>query len=107
MYSIEVEKKIDNIINAIAESGDFGGRFQLKLNALESEKADILARLKQESDINFSEFITKADIRRTYFNVLNLLKTGETEDKAAIIETLLNRVVVYKDRVEIFINLCG
>lgn len=102
---IEVEKKIDNIINAIAESGDFGGRFQLKLNALESEKTDILAKLKQESEVNLSEFITKSDIRRTYFNVLNLLKTGNTEDKAAIIETLLNRVVVYKDRVEIFINL--
>ena len=102
---IEVEKKIDNIINAIAESGDFGGRFQLKLNALESEKTDILAKLKQESEVNLNEFITKSDIRRTYFNVLNLLKTGNTEDKAAIIDTLLNRVVVYKDRVEIFINL--
>lgn len=101
----EIERKIDNVINAIAESGDFGGRFQLKLNALESEKADILEKLKQESEVNLSEFITKSDIRRTYFNVLNLLKTGNIEDKAAIIDTILNRVIVYKDRVEIFINL--
>lgn len=101
----EVDKKIDNVIDAIAANGDIGGRFQLKLNALESEKTEILEKLKQESEVNFSEFVTKADIRRTYFHVLNLLKTGDTEDKAAIINTLLNRVVVYKDRVEIFINL--
>ena len=34
-----------------------------------------------------------------------MLQTGNTEDKTAIIDTLLNRVVVYKDRVENFINL--
>lgn len=101
----EIDRKIDNVVNAIAESGEFGGRLQLKLNELDNEKSEILEKLKQESEINLSEFITKSDIRRTYFNVLNLLKTGNTEDKTAIINTLLNRVIIYKDRVEIFINL--
>lgn len=101
----EVEKKIENVIDVIATSGNFSERFQLKLNALESEKAEILEQLKQENAVDYAEFITKADIRRTYFNVLNLLQAGDVEDKAAIINTLLNRVVVYKDRVEIFINL--
>lgn len=101
----EIERKIDNVINAIAESGEFGGRLQLKLNSLENEKADILEKLKQESEVNLSEFITNSDIRRTYFNVLNLLKTGNIEDRATIINTLLNRVIIYKDRVEVFINL--
>ena len=75
------------------------------MSSLEDEKTEILAKLKQESEVNLSEFITKSDLRRTYFNVLNLLKTGNTEDKAAIIDTILNRVIVYKDRLEIFINL--
>ncbi len=101
----EINKKIDNIIDAIATSGDFSGRFQLKLNSLECEKADILEKLKQESEVNFNEFITKSDIRKTYFNVLNMLRMGNSEDKVAIINTLLNRIIVYKDRVEIFINL--
>ncbi len=33
------------------------------------------------------------------------METGETKDKATIINTLLNRVIVYKDRVEIFVNI--
>ena len=101
----EIERKIDNLVNTIAESGKFGERLQSKLSSLEDEKTEILAKLKQESEVNLSEFITKSDLRRTYFNVLNLLKTGNTEDKAAIIDTILNRVIVYKDRLEIFINL--
>lgn len=101
----EIERKIDNVVNAIAESGVFSEQLQSKLSSRENEKTEILLKLKQESEINLSEFITKSDIRRTYFNVLNLLKTGNIEDKATIINTLLNRVVVYKDRVEIFINL--
>ena len=34
-----------------------------------------------------------------------MLRMGNSEDKVAIINTLLNRIIVYKDRVEIFINL--
>ena len=37
--------------------------------------------------------------------MLKLLETGEAKDKVTIINTLLNRVVVYKDRIEIFINI--
>ena len=101
----EVDKKIENIIDAIAVGSSFNDRFKLKLNALENEKADILEKIREESEVNFSEFVTKTDIRRTYFHVLDLLQSGNVEDKSAIISTLLNRVVVYKDRVEIFINL--
>lgn len=100
-----VNKKIDNIIEAIAANGDISGRFQLKLNALEDEKAEILERLSDESSSKLTAFTDKADIRRAYFHALGLLQSGEIEDKTAIINTLLNRVVVYKDRVEIFMNL--
>ena len=38
-------------------------------------------------------------------NVVQALQSDNIEDKAAIIDTLLNRVIVYKDRVEVFLNL--
>ena len=36
---------------------------------------------------------------------MEALQSDNIEDKAAIIDTLLNRVIVYKDRVEVFLNL--
>lgn len=102
---VEIDKKISNMVDAIATDGSFNELFQSKLDSLTNEKAKILEQLKRESGINLNEFITKEEVRRTYFKVLNLLKSGETENKATIINTLLNRIIVYKDRVEVFINI--
>ena len=55
--------------------------------------------------MGLTEFITKDQVRRSYCKVLKLLKNGKVEDQRTIINTLLNRVVVYKDRVETFINI--
>ena len=55
--------------------------------------------------MGLAEFITKDQVRRSYCKVLKLLKSGKVEDQRTIINTLLNRVVVYKDRVETFINI--
>ena len=101
----EVDKKIDNIVNAIANSSNFNAILQSKLDELTNEQAVILASLKRESGKNFEEFINKEQLRKTYFKVLGLLESGNTQDKVAIINTLLNKVIVYKDRVEVFINI--
>ncbi len=101
----EVERKITNLVKVIADSGKFNDIFQTELDALTNEKIELLSNIKKESNNGFTEFVTKETIRRTYFKVLKLLETGETKDKATIINTLLNRVIVYKDRVEIFVNI--
>ena len=101
----DVERRISNLTKVIADSGKFSDIFEKELNSLAEEKIEILKSLKAESNISATEFVTKDTIRRTYFKVLKLLVTGKTEDKEAIINTLLNQVIVYKDRVEIFINI--
>ena len=100
-----IERKIGNLTKIIVDAGKFNDIFEAELNSLTDEKAKILENLKRESTAGFTEFVTKETIRRTYFRVLKLLETGETQDKETIINTLLNRVIVYKDRVEIFINI--
>lgn len=100
-----IERKIGNLTKIIVDAGKFNDIFEAELNSLTDEKAKILENLKRESTTGFTEFVTKETIRRTYFRVLKLLETGETQDKETIINTLLNRVIVYKDRVEIFINI--
>lgn len=101
----DVERRITNLVSIIADSGKYTDIFQSELDTLTNEKIKILADLKRESNIGFTECVTKEKVRRTYFNVLKLLETGTTDDKETIINTLLNRVVVYNDRIEIFINL--
>ena len=101
----DVERQISNLVKVIANSGNFNDIFQSELDSLMNEKAKILDNLQRERNIGFTQFVTKEVIRRSYFNVLKLLETGEAKDKVTIINTLLNRVVVYKDRIEIFINI--
>lgn len=101
----DVERKITNLVGVIADSGKYTDIFQSELDTLNDEKIGLLEDIKRESNIGFTECVTKEAIRRTYFNVLKLLETGTTDDKETIINTLLNRVVVYNDRIEIFINL--
>lgn len=101
----DIERKIANWVKVIADSGKYNDIFQSELDSLTNEKIELLDNLKKESSVEFTEFVTKETIRRTYFKVLKLLETGETEDKATIINTLLNRVIVYKNRVEIFVNI--
>lgn len=101
----DIERKIANLVKIITDSGKFNDIFQSELDELTNEKIAIIDNLERERNIELTQFVTKETIRRSYFNVLNLLETGETEDKVTIINTLLNRVVVYKNRVEIFINI--
>ncbi len=100
-----VERKIENLTNIIAETGKFSDTFEAQLNSYTDEKAKILADLNRESNIEFTQFVSKDSVRRSYCKVIKLLQSGETEDKHTIIDTVLNRVIVYKDRVETFINI--
>ena len=100
----DTERKIENLVGVIADSGNFSEVLQSKLDALTNDKADILKSIEAESSFKYKNFITKEAVRRSYFRVIELLKSGETADKAAIINTMLNRVIVYKNRVEVFIN---
>jgi len=102
---INIEKKISNIMNALAESGNFSDVFRSKLDELTKQKRDVLASISREANINLDEFVSKERVRQSYFNVLELLKSGTVENKSTVINTLLNRVIVYKDRIEVFINL--
>jgi len=101
----DIEKKIDNAVEMVLAGGTLKGVFQSKLDTLTDEKTSILKMIEKESSINLNEFITKEQIRRVYFKVLGLLKSGEEQNKPMIIGTLLNRIIVYKERVEVFINL--
>ena len=101
----DIERKIGNLTKIVAETGKYTEMFETKLDALTDEKIKILANLKNETNMGLAEFITKDQVRRSYCKVLKLLKSGKVEDQRTIINTLLNRVVVYKDRVETFINI--
>ncbi len=101
----DIERKIGNLTKIVAETGKYTEMFETQLDALTDEKIRILANLKNETNMGLTEFITKDQVRRSYCKVLKLLKSGKVEDQRTIINTLLNRVVVYKDRVETFINI--
>ena len=101
----DVERKIANLINVVASTGKYSDVFETQLDSLTDQKTQILADLKKENDTSLIQYVTKETIRRSYSKVIKLLQTGETKDKHTIIDMVLNRVVVYKDRVETFINI--
>ncbi|MCQ2382630.1 MAG: recombinase family protein, partial [Clostridia bacterium] len=101
----EIERQISNITDVVANTGKFLDTFETKLDALSQRKQEILAILKKESDIGITQTISKDMVRQSYLRVIKLLQNGEIEDKRSIIDMVLNRVVVYKDRIETFVNI--
>ncbi len=100
-----VERKIGNLTNVVAETGKYSDVFEAQLDSLADEKIKILADLKRESNIGFTDFVNKENLRRSFLNVLKLIRTGEVKDKRIVIDTVLNKVIVYNNRVEVFVNI--
>lgn len=100
----ETEEKINNIVSAIASSGSTA--LLSALETLEQEKAQLETMLAEEEAYQLqSNDITEAQIYEAYAKARELFLTDELEEKRQLINLYLNKVVVYREHVEIFLNM--
>lgn len=100
----EIDESIANFLSVIS-SGYSSPTILEKIKQLEKEKEE--TKLKLANETNNLDFIpaTKSDVAKIYKQAREILNGDNFQAKRRIINNFVNRIVVYKDRVEIYINL--
>ena len=100
----DIDVSIANFLNVIS-SGFSSPIIIEKLQQLEKEKEETNIKLKEET--RTLEFITvdKTDIAKVYRNARAILDSDDFKAKKRLVQNFVNKIVVYKDKVEVYINL--
>ena len=100
----DIDISIANFLNVIS-SGFSSPIIIEKLQQLEKEKEETNIKLKEET--RTLEFITvdKTDIAKAYRNARAILDSDDFKAKKRLVQNFVNKIVVYKDKVEVYINL--
>ena len=91
----ETRRALENIMKAI-ESGIFNTTTQTRMNELEKQLADIEDKIELEK-YNEQKILTKEKVMAYLTNAI--LKKPKT-----LIHTLIQKIIVYEDKIEIFYN---
>ena len=98
-----IDKEIGNIVTVVASTASRS--LMDKLTALESEKSTLEAELAHiERDIGATD-LSVSDVKKLFTKARNLFKQGTLSSQKKLIDTFVDRVTVYKDRIEIQFNI--
>ena len=98
----KISTKIDNIVNAIAESGALA--LLSSLESLEEQRNIITQKISNCENANEPIPIDEDTIRAAYKEAKTLFLSGDIEMQKRLINQYLIKVVTYKDHIEIFLN---
>lgn len=100
---LSVENKIKNLAEAIAELG-FSTSLKNELEILETQKRNLEDELSKNRT-RLGPEIDKKRFEKAYNKLAKLFEDKKLENTKLIVDALLNKVVVYNDRVEVYINI--
>lgn len=99
----DLSKQIDNLVDVIANTGSKA--IVERLERLESEKAvveDKIHRLDKELS---KKMISKTKLKRLFSRAKRLFEQGTLDASKRLIDLFVERVDVYKDHIEIKLNI--
>ena len=99
----EVDKSINNILSAI-EQGIFTKATKQRLDELEARKEQLEVEITEEI---ISQPIITRDQLVFWFDKLKKLNPNKLEDRRRLIDTFVNSIIVYDDRIEFYFNYKG
>ncbi len=101
----DVNRRIDNIVNLFAD-GHYSEIMEQKLSQFELERANITEMIKQEEEKIGNLTVRCEDLQKAidYSRKILLDKSQDFELRKRILHSFLNKIIVYKDYVEIYIN---
>ena len=99
----KIERKIANLYDAMA---DMGYRVELKDQIVAYEKTrDGLTKQLLEIEALKPPKINKDRLKAAYDNLKKLLESKELDKTKDLIDVFVNKVVVYRDNVEVYLNV--
>ncbi|UYO64369.1 recombinase family protein [Acetobacterium wieringae] len=94
-----LDKQINNIVDAIA-NGMFHESMKVKMDSLEKQKSDIIASIEQIEMATQKSSYSKKEIEDYFLKDANI-REKSPEDQKKIIQTYIERIDVYEDRIDI------
>ncbi|MFQ7292694.1 MAG: recombinase family protein [Monoglobales bacterium] len=98
-----LSRQIDNIVNVIAQTGS--NALIDKLKFLETERDEKMCTLSSLQEKLHSERIDDESLKKAFRKAKVMLKNGNLETQKLIVNTYVNCVKLYPDRIEIIFNL--
>lgn len=100
----KIDSNIDNIISSI-EQGFSSESLKDRLTTLEIEKKQTEEKLREEKSGDDYIPATISDVAKIYFKAQQTLNGNDLKAKRRLVQNFVNKIVVYKDKVEVYINL--
>lgn len=100
----KIDSNIDNIISSI-EQGFSSESLKDRLTTLEIEKKQTEQKLREEKSGDDYIPATISDVAKIYFKAQQTLNGNDLKAKRRLVQNFVNKIVVYKDKVEVYINL--
>ena len=101
---LDIDKKINNIITFIS-NGHFSETLQLQLSSLELEKKRLTDTIADEKQVITYIPATKQELKQVYNQAKDLLLNGSFEEQKQVLNLFLNKVIIFPQKAEIFVNL--
>lgn len=99
----EVDRKITNTVNLMVETGS--SAFKNKLTELEQNKEKLQYELSEAEIALQKSIISEEEVRKLFHKAELQLKNGTLANRRIIIDQYISKVVIYPDKIEIFMNL--
>ena len=100
----DTDERIENIASAISE-GRVNQILFDKLDKLEEEKKRLIANLETEKKETSHKFANKQELEQVYKKARITLEKGTIEERKTLLHNFINKIFVYKDHVEIYLNV--
>lgn len=101
----QINKQIANITSAIAKGVDEDLMID-KINSLNASKKDLQKRI-EEATLKELPKVSKADIKQALSSFSTYLKENNTIECKRFIDNYIDKIVVYKDKVEIILKIAA
>ncbi len=99
----DIDKQINNIVNVVAQTGSTA--LTDKLKELEQKKAENSYLLSSLQEQLHSVKIDNESLKKAFQKAKNLLRNGNLATQKLIVNTYVNCVKLYSDKIEIIFNL--
>ncbi len=99
----DVERKITNTVNLMVETGS--SAFKNKLFELEQTKEKLLFSLNEAEAALKQETFSEDQIRKLFHTAEQQLKNGTLANRRMVIDQYINKVLIYPDKIEVYMNL--
>ena len=99
----DVERKITNTVNLMIETGS--AAFKDKLNELEQSKEKLLFELTEAEVALKQENFSEKQICKLFHIAEQQLKNGTLANRRLVIDQYINKIIIYPDKIEVYMNL--